>query len=32
LDGKVVGNSVTKTQQKDRRRNPKAKRGPRSGL
>jgi hypothetical protein len=32
LDGEVVGRNVTKTQQKGKRRNPPAKRGPRSGI
>jgi hypothetical protein len=32
LDGEKVGRSTTRHQQKDKRRNPKAKRGPRSGL
>jgi hypothetical protein len=32
LDGEKVGRSTTRHQQKDKRRNPKAKRGPRSGI
>jgi hypothetical protein len=32
LDGETVGRNVTKTQQKNKRRNPKQKRGPRSGV
>jgi hypothetical protein len=32
LDGERVGRNVTRTQQKGKRRNPPAKRGPRSGI
>jgi hypothetical protein len=32
LDGETVGRNVTRTQQKQKRRNPKQKRGPRSGV
>jgi hypothetical protein len=32
LDGETVGRNVTRTQQKQKRRNPKQKRGPRSGI